>query len=263
MKLTDHVHLVASGRLGLGISDDFDGNLYAIDGGSEVALVDAGAGYRAGAAARVLREAGIHADRVGAILLTHKHADHSGGANELAELTGARVLAASATVEAIADGERFDRGLERARLAGLYPEDYRFRAVEAETVEPGTRITVGELTVTVVDTPGHCDGHLAFQLDDGEQVAVFTGDALLPGGEIVVQPIPDFDLALSIETVKRLELLRFDQFFPGHGAPALSSGYRHASLARFMADTAGSPAAFRVPPFAELDASARPAEDAR
>ena len=46
MQLTSRAYLVGSGRLGLTLTDPYDCNVFFIDGGTEVALVDAGAGYR-------------------------------------------------------------------------------------------------------------------------------------------------------------------------------------------------------------------------
>ena len=40
MKITEEVYAVGGGRYGLGISNDFDCNVFLIDGGSELALVD-------------------------------------------------------------------------------------------------------------------------------------------------------------------------------------------------------------------------------
>ena len=47
MKLLDGVHLVGSGSLGFGLTDDYDCHVYLLDGGDELALVDVGAGMGA------------------------------------------------------------------------------------------------------------------------------------------------------------------------------------------------------------------------
>ena len=44
MRLTRSVYLVGGGTLAFGLSDDYDCHVYVIDGGEEMALVDAGAG---------------------------------------------------------------------------------------------------------------------------------------------------------------------------------------------------------------------------
>jgi len=44
MKLTEHVYLVGSGHLGFDLTDPYDCNIYLIDGGEELAIVDGGSG---------------------------------------------------------------------------------------------------------------------------------------------------------------------------------------------------------------------------
>lgn len=76
-----------------------DSNVYLIVEGSTAALVDAGAGRDSH---RILDEiAATGVSRIAFIALTHKHADHSGGAARLA----ARVYAPAAIVTALASAE--------------------------------------------------------------------------------------------------------------------------------------------------------------
>ncbi|MDQ3947212.1 MAG: MBL fold metallo-hydrolase, partial [Actinomycetota bacterium] len=72
MQLTPDVYLVGSGASGIGISHPFDCHVYAVDGGSEVAMVDAGCGKDADAVMRELRAAGL-VERLRYLLLTHAH----------------------------------------------------------------------------------------------------------------------------------------------------------------------------------------------
>ena len=78
MRLTEHVYLVGGGLLGFGLSDDFDCHVYLIDGGSEMALVDAGAGITIEPILRNIAFDGLDPARLRNILLTHAHADHAG-----------------------------------------------------------------------------------------------------------------------------------------------------------------------------------------
>lgn len=255
MKLTEQVHLVGSGRFGMAISEDHDCNVYLIDGGGELALVDSGAGY-AGELFELVRTAGFDPRRIGKVFLTHKHADHAGGAADLQRRTGATVLASAATAAAVQDAIAMDAGLEGARRSGGYPSDYRFDAISrVEVVSDGQTLQVGDLEVKVLDTAGHCDGHLAFVLEADGTLSVFTGDALLPGGEIVLQPRADLAVAASIASIERLESLRFDVLFPGHQSPALRGGFRHAGLAMLAVRAGRLPAAFRMPAFRDVVAS--------
>ena len=81
MQLTTDIHLVGSGMLGLSLTDEYDCNVYLLDGGTECALVDIGAGHRLQPLLDEIDRDGPDPGRIARILLTHKHADHSGGAS--------------------------------------------------------------------------------------------------------------------------------------------------------------------------------------
>ena len=80
MKITEQVYAVGGGHAGLGISNAYDCNVFLIDGGSELALIDAGCGYDVEPILGNIRSAGFEPTRVRRLLLTHAHADHCGGA---------------------------------------------------------------------------------------------------------------------------------------------------------------------------------------
>jgi glyoxylase-like metal-dependent hydrolase (beta-lactamase superfamily II) len=135
--------------------------------------------------AEVLEAAG----RVGAILLTHDHPDHTPGASALAVTTGAPVLAA-----------RQAEGMERLR--------------------DGQAIRMPGVSLTVVATPGHTPDHAAFFLP--EDRALFTGDAVLGRGTSVIDP-PEGDLAQYLRSLQRMRDLGPTTIYPGHGPVVLDA----------------------------------------
>ncbi len=88
------------------------------------------------------------------ILVTHHHADHTGGIRALKDKYKCRVVAP-------------------AKEAAKIP------AVD-ETVREGDRVKVGKLTANVIETPGHTLGHIAYWLH-GDKLA-FVGDTLFSIG---------------------------------------------------------------------------------
>ncbi len=232
MQLTSEIHLVGSGRNGLGLSDPYDCNVYLVDGGADAALIDAGGGYDLKPLLDEIARGGVALERIGHILLTHKHADHSGAAAELQRLTGGRVYGSPATAAAVGDAEAFNKGLERARNAGTYPADYVFQGVEVDTVvSDGDVVGVGSLELRVVDTPGHCAGHCSFVMASTHGTCLFSGDALFPGGAIMLLPIADCSIPESLASVEALAALQVDALLAGHQAPILSGGARHVQSA--------------------------------
>jgi glyoxylase-like metal-dependent hydrolase (beta-lactamase superfamily II) len=149
------------------------------------------------------------ADRggLGAILVTHGHADHQGGATHLRALTGAPVLAWSragvpATDRALADGER---------------------------------VAAGSRTLRALHTPGHRFDHLCFLLEDAG--ALCAGDLVAGTGTVVIAP-PEGDLAEYLASLRRLLALdELRSILPGHGpvveyGPALLREYLAHRLLR-------------------------------
>lgn len=88
------------------------------------------------------------------ILVTHHHADHTGGIAELKEATGCKVV-----------GPR----VEAARIPAL-----------DQPVAGGDVIKLGSLEVRVIDTPGHTKGHVSYWIPAAR--VVFVGDTLFSLG---------------------------------------------------------------------------------
>lgn len=232
MQLSERVHLIASGLLGLSLTDPFDCNVYLVDGGTEFALIDSGAGYRAESLVAAIVAAGFDPARIDRLLLTHKHADHAGGAAEIVRRCGAEVIATRETAAAVGDGAAFNRGLERARRTGAYPADYVFDPVVPDrVVRGGETVQIGSLNLDVIDTPGHCAGHCSFAFRDSDCTTVLTGDALLPFGQVVLQAVPDCTLGDTAASIEAIGALDADVLLSGHGAPVLREGRRHVDFA--------------------------------
>jgi glyoxylase-like metal-dependent hydrolase (beta-lactamase superfamily II) len=233
MKLLENVALVASGRSGFDWTHPSDCNVYLLDGGGEFALVDAGTGE---SAAHILKETsslGARHGRIRYIFLTHLHADHSGGAAALREATGAQVAVHAEGAGVLSAGDEKAISLDRARDAGFYPPEYRFRACPADVLlRDGNEFRVGSLSVRVMLAPGHSrfDTYYFVRGGDGH-VSLFTGDALFPGGRISMICTPDCSFQNLAAAFERLDREKFDSLFAGHLQPALSNGRNHLAAA--------------------------------
>ena len=80
MQLTERVYLVGSGSVGFSITHSSDCHIYLIDGGDELALIDAGTGLGKDEILELIEAHGFSLDDVRYLFLTHYHADHAGGA---------------------------------------------------------------------------------------------------------------------------------------------------------------------------------------
>lgn len=129
------------------------------------------------------------AGRVDVVLLTHHHLDHSEAAKEFATRMGCGVRA-------------------------LDPE----QRLGSEGLGEGDVVTVGDLELHVVATPGHTADSLSFVLPS--ERAVLTGDTVLGRGTTVVAH-PDGSLGAYLASLQRLRDLCEEQgisnVWPGHG----------------------------------------------
>jgi metallo-beta-lactamase class B len=108
------------------------------------------------------------------VFISHAHGDHDQGAAELQRRYGAKI---------VMGGADWDATLQRpATAAGGVPT----RGAGDVTVgREGTKITLGDTTVTVVATPGHTPGTLSYVFpvkDQGKTVMVAYSGGTLTGG---------------------------------------------------------------------------------
>ena len=238
MKLTDRVYLVGSGVQGFGLSDDYDCHVYLIDGGEELALVDAGGGRDVDRILENIRADGFEPSKVRHMLLTHAHGDHVGGAAGLRTALGVpRVYIHRDSAPYLREGDEKAICLDEAKRVGLYPADYRFQPCPVDVeLREGDTVRVGDLSLKVIETPGHCSGHVSFLMQNGDKMAFFGGDLVFFGGKILLQNIWDCDLQAQIASLKKVRDQEIDMFFPGHLTFSLRDGQRHIDAALKVID---------------------------
>ena len=118
-----------------------------------------------------LTKLGLQPSDIKYVIISHAHGDHDQGAAELQTRYGAKVVMGAPD---------WDSTLQRpATAAGGVPK--RDIAVGPE----GSKITLGDTTVTVVATPGHTPGTLSYVFpvkDQGRTVMVAYSGGTLTGG---------------------------------------------------------------------------------
>lgn len=138
------------------------------------------------------------------IVNTHGHADHTCGNARVKQLTGARIIMHEL------DDTMFNSaaGRERAQQWGFAPSP------PADiTVTDGDEIAVGDVTLTVIHTPGHSPGGICL-LGEGN---LFSGDTLFVGA-IGRTDIPGASLSQFMESIREriLTLPGETIVWPGH-----------------------------------------------
>jgi len=231
MKLTERIHLVGSGMLGMNQTDDYDCNVYLLNAGDAYVLFDGGAGRRPEAVLEQVRADGLDERKIAYIVATHAHADHSGGLRRLRERTGAVVLGSPETARILTDNDAQAIRLPDAKAAGVYPADYDWAGCpDVSAIFDGARLKVGPFTLEWIAAPGHSSDMTCCYVR--ELRALFSGDAVFAGGQIAALSTPDFswtDLAASIARLAECEI---EGLFPGHLHPVLRHGGRSVAAAR-------------------------------
>jgi hydroxyacylglutathione hydrolase len=232
MQLTEDVFLVGGGNFAFNLSSGADCHIYVVRSGNELAVIDAGVGLGMDLVLANMARDGLDPARVRSIFATHYHADHAGALARWRRLTGGRVLVSTGSARAVAEGDADAVGLTQAQKGGYYPADYVLEPCPVDVAfEDGDQFGVGDLQITAIASPGHCNGHSVFLLEGGERSCLFSGDCLFWGGTIILQNIPDCSIPEYAATMERLAGLEFDALLPGHLTISLRDGKRHVDTA--------------------------------
>jgi glyoxylase-like metal-dependent hydrolase (beta-lactamase superfamily II) len=198
--------------------------VYLVVDGGEGALIDSGFGDGNSIKARLDYVRERPNVRLTHIVLTHHHFDHTSGAQQIREATGAKVALHPQEEEFLRDWQsEVPQDLEApADRKEMVEGIKRFRQQAAEAapdvhLTDGDTITVGGLSLEAVHTPGHTLGSTCIYVR--EERALFTGDTALGLGTVAISPPPHGDMALYLESLERLKGYDSAVMLPGHGGP--------------------------------------------
>jgi hydroxyacylglutathione hydrolase len=164
---------------------------YIVHDEGEAVLIDTA--YNASAMLEVLGQKRFHL--VG-ICLTHGHADHAEGIEQILKHREVPVYL----------------GLEDVELLNWRP-----RADLLAVPKDGLAIKVGRRTVTCLVTPGHTPGGICYRVDDPKQPSCFVGDTLFAGSIGRSNPSKLYPTHLNSVRRRVLTLSPDYRLLPGHG----------------------------------------------
>ena len=139
--------------------------------------------------------------KVEAVLLTHGHWDHVGGAEQIAKAVGCPIYIHKIDID---------------------PSLFRGKRIQADTYEEGDVLQLAGTSFRVMHTPGHTAGCVCLVADD----CLFSGDTLF-AGTCGRTDLPTSDPEAMRLSLRRLADLEGDyRVFPGHGNGTMLSDER-------------------------------------
>lgn len=226
-------------------------NVYLLSGAGGWVLVDTGLNTQDSLEAMeaAFAAVGCRPEAVRAIVCTHHHPDHFGASAALKQRTGAAVWISRAdhrSSEHYRTRERGDEAMAFFARHGLPIE--RFGRVPTpgewwgtmympaepdEFLEDGAVVSVAELSLEAIATPGHTPGHCVLRLPS--QGLLVAGDHLLPKITPHVGWYPDGPpdpLGDFLASQRKVQGLDVRLVLPAHGRPFTEHRRRAAQIAQ-------------------------------
>ena len=212
-------------------------NWYLLDDGADLCVIDAGFPKLADTLEQDLERAGLSADRIRTVVLTHSDGDHMGMARALQQ-RGARVFIHEADDASLrrpgpkggdASVPKLLASLRRPEVRKILAHTIKHGGMKPPKVEGAETFRDGDALpggLTAVHTPGHTRGHCA--LLHRERRVLFAGDALLDHelvtkgrGPQIMPPYTNIDTGQALASLDAIEALDgdVDLLLFGHGEP--------------------------------------------
>ncbi|MGC9059693.1 MAG: MBL fold metallo-hydrolase [Thermoplasmata archaeon] len=194
------------------LGEGYSSNVYLINGNQKI-LIDAGLGTDA---YRIIRSIEGTAKKLDAIILTHRHMDHIGGAKQISEHFNAEIYASEIECKAISDG---DMKSTCAFAFGMKVPKIKVRTID--------ELECGE--IQVIPTPGHTSGSISIYFPSKKWL--FSGDTVFLYGSTGRWDLPTGNLEDLKRSIEMLSTLEIEGLFPGHEGYTEREGIEHIHAA--------------------------------
>jgi len=180
-----------------------DSNIYLVIGNRTV-LIDTGTGNASGKDIAKIKDL-LKGKDLDMIVVTHFHADHIGGLQNMLDEFGSEAFAGAGDAPYIKSGD------PAFTFADMY--DRELRPVEITELMEGDTIELGEHRLRVINTPGHTCGGIC--LYDEITHSLFSGDTVFARG-IGRTDFPTGSAKELFNSLKKLSEIDVKTLYPGH-----------------------------------------------
>jgi glyoxylase-like metal-dependent hydrolase (beta-lactamase superfamily II) len=147
-----------------------DAAVYLIDFGSDLVLIDAGAGGSASQLVRNIEMLGLNPALVSHVILTHCHIDHIGSAPFFREKYKAKIIIHELDAKALETGDSV------RTAANWYGTTFPPTKIDRKLTGAQETLKFGSEELHCLHTPGHTPGSIAVYLDRLGQRVLFGQD---------------------------------------------------------------------------------------
>ena len=196
----------------------FEVNLYFIDAPKPV-LIDSGLGGDGRRIASMVHQL-LEGRHLAAIILTHRHFDHSGGAAELMSKFSTEVYASPQEAKCLIEGDQMTTGA--ASFGG------RLLPIPAKNLAYGATFDIGDGDLLALHAPGHTEGAICIYHEKSK--SLFTGDVVFCGGSVGRWDLSTGDYAQLVQSLERLNAMDVENIYPGHGPYSEGDAKEHLKI---------------------------------
>ena len=191
-------------------------------------IVDGGAPWNGKSFSELLLRHGMVAEDIQLIILTHGDFDHCGGAKDIQDLTGAKIVMHEKDRDNLEksifhwpEGTSPWGKISRFLLMPMVKKIAKFPSARVDIVLDDKDFSLKKygLQGKIVYTPGHTYGSISVILDSGEAFIGCLAHNRLPFGFRPKLPIYAKDLELLKESWIKIINLGAETIYPGHGLP--------------------------------------------
>ncbi len=209
------IYLVGGGRFRY--THPINSNVYLVDGGQKVALIDAGCGFGIDSLIQSIKNHGFEPSKIDLLINTHSDWDHARGDSKIKRLSQCKIALNKHGMRTLQEGP-WAKGWSKITFEPV---------VVDLPLDDGDTIEIGKYKLQAIHTPGHSLDSMCFLMHHEGKKVLFSGDTVLSFGKLGIVSA-ETDFAAYKDSLKKLIDHKVDVLLPGHGIFILS--YAHEQI---------------------------------